>query len=200
MKKLSLLFLLSFLFVQSASVIFAKEDAMAKDVFAVIHSRKSVRNFTGEAVSKADLETIVRAGMAAPTAANKQPWSFVIVTKRSQLDDLAAALPHAKMLAKAGAAIIVCALPNEAINANKDFAVIDASLASENILLAVEGLGLGAVWTAAYPDPDRAKAVRDALKIPADIIPLNVIPIGHPTGEDKPKDKYKKEKIHWENW
>jgi nitroreductase len=192
--------MICFVLIQSVTVIAAKEASMPKDIFGVIHSRKSVRNFTGEAVSKNDLESIVRAGMAAPSAVNRQPWSFVIVTKRELLDELAAILPYAKMLTKAGAAIIVCAAPNEAFNANKDFAVIDASLASENILLAVEGLGLGAVWTAVYPDQDRIKVVSDILKIPADIIPLNVIPIGHPTGEDKPKDKYKKEKIHWDNW
>jgi nitroreductase len=78
--------------------------------------------------------------------------------------------------------------------------VIDCSLAGENILLAVESLGLGALWTAAYPDKDRMDTIRKILKIPDDIIPLNVIPIGHPTGEDKPKDKFNPENIHWEKW
>jgi nitroreductase len=143
---------------------------------------------------------MLKAGMAAPTAVNMQPWAFVVVTERKKLDELADGLPHAKMLLKAGAAIIVCAEPKAAFNKSTEFAIIDASLASENILLAAEALGLGAVWTAAYPDEDRAKFVRNVLKIPSDIIPLNVIPVGHPTGEDKPKDKYKKEKIHWEKW
>ena len=179
---------------------FAKEDQKMSDTLAVIHSRKSVRNFTGEAVSKADLDKIVRAGMAAPTAANKQPWFFVIVTERKILDELGAGLPYAKMLSKAGAAIIVCAKPDSSLNGSTEFAMIDASCASENVLIAVEAMGLGAVWTAAYPDQNRMKHVRDVLKIPGDVIPLNVIPIGHPTGVDMPKDKYKKEKIHWEQW
>jgi len=183
----------------AVSAVFAGENNV-KDTFSVIHSRKSVRNFTGEAVSKADLDKIIRAGMAAPTAVNKQPWQFVIVTDRKQLDKLAEGLPYAKMLSKAGAAIIVCTEPKAAFNGSSDFAIIDASLASENILLAIEALGLGGVFTACYPDPDRMKNVRSVLKIPEDIIPLNVIPVGHPTGEDKPKDKYKKEKMHWEKW
>jgi nitroreductase len=178
----------------------AQEGAGVSDTLKVIHQRKSVRHFTGAQVSKADLETIVRAGMAAPTAVNMQPWSFVIVSERKKLDELAAVLPYAKMLGKAGAAIIVCAEPKKAFEQKEEFAVIDASLASENILLAIEALGLGGLWTAAYPDSERVKAVRDLLKIPNDIIPLNVIPVGVPTGEDKPKDKYKKEKIHWEKW
>ena len=184
----------------TAVCMFLSGAAAAKDAFEVIHSRKSVRNFTGGAVSRANLEKIVRAGMAAPTAVNMQPWSFVIVSDRKKLDEISAGLPYAKMLSKAGAAIIVCAEPQKAFERSVEFAVIDASLAGENILLAIEALGLGGVWTAAYPDKDRMNAVRDALGIPPDVIPLNVIPVGVPTGADKPKDKYKKEKIHWEKW
>jgi nitroreductase len=200
MKKI-MVFVMSCVFaIQSAAMIGAVEVQKMNATLDVIHSRKSVRNFTGEPVSKADLEKIVKAGMAAPSAVNMQPWSFVIVNERKKLDELAAGLPYAKMLTKAGAAIIVCTDSKAAANGSQDFAIIDASLAGENILLAVEAMGLGAVWTAAYPDQDRMKLVRKVLKIPEDIIPLNVIPIGHPTGEDKPKDKYKKEKIHWEQW
>lgn len=171
-----------------------------KDTFSVIHSRKSVRNFTGAAVSKADLDKVIRAGMAAPTAVNMQPWSFVIVTGRKTLDDLASGLPYAPMLFKAGAAIVVCTDPEKAYETSKDLAVIDASLAGENILLAIEALGLGGVWTAAYPYADRMGHVRAVLGIPEDVIPLNVIPVGVPAGADKPKNKYQAGKIHWECW
>jgi nitroreductase len=82
----------------------------------------------------------------------------------------------------------------------KEYAVIDSTLASQNILLAAEALGLGALWTAAYPYPERMDPVRRILHIPEGIIPLNVIPIGHPTGEDVPKDKFKQNKIHTEKW
>ncbi len=170
------------------------------DALTVIHSRKSVRNFTGEPVNREMLEKIVRAGMAAPTAVNMQPWSFVIVTDRKTLDTLRDGLPYAKMLGKAGAAIVVCAIPEKAFEKKTEFAVIDSTCAGENILLATEALGLGAVWTAAYPYQDRMDVVRKALDIPADIIPLNVIPVGHPTGTDQPKNKFKAENIHWEKW
>ena len=183
-----------------SGLVYAKEDATMKDTFSVIHARKSVRNFTGAPVNKADLEKILKAGMAAPTAVNMQPWSFVVITERKILDDLAAGLPYAKMLTKAGAAIIVCTESDKAYEKSKDMAIIDASLAGENILLAIEALDLGGVWTAAYPYPDRVKHVKTVLKIPEEVIPLNVIAIGVPVGQDKPKDKYKKEKIHWEKW
>lgn len=179
---------------------FAEKEKKMSDALTVIHSRKSVRNFTGQAVSRDLLDKIVRAGMAAPTAVNMQPWSFIVVTYRPMLDKLNDGLPYAKMLGKAGAAIIVCAIPEKAYGGFKEFAVIDSTLAGENILLAAEALGLGAVWTAVYPDEDRMNVVRKVLDIPANIIPLNVIPIGYPAGTDKPKNKYKPENVHWEKW
>jgi nitroreductase len=197
MKRIVISFIMCLLL---AGSVYAAEDVMGKDVFSVIHSRKSVRHFTGAQVSKADLEKIVKAGMAAPTAGNKQPWSFIVITERKTLDDLAAGLMNARMLSKAGAAIVVCTEQEKANGKLRDLAITDAALAGQNILLAVEALGLGGVWTAANPYEDRVKVVKSILKIPADVIPLNVIAIGYPTGEDQPKNKYKKENVHWERW
>jgi nitroreductase len=179
---------------------FAEKEKKMSNAITVIHSRKSVRNFTGQTVSRALLDKIVRAGMAAPSAVNRQPWSFVVVTDRKMLDMLNDELPYAKMLGKAGAAIVVCAIPDKAYDGSREFAVIDSTLAGENILLAAEALGLGAVWTAAYPYEDRMGVVRKILGIPGNIIPLNVIPIGYSAGTDKPKNKYKPENVHWERW
>jgi nitroreductase len=176
------------------------ESKLAPDAFTVIHSRKSVRNYTGEKVAKDDLVKIVRAGMAAPSAVNMQPWSFVIVTDRSQMDALAAGLPYAKMLDKAGAAIVVCALSTKAFQNKLEYAILDASCASENILLAAEALGLGAVWTAVYPEQDRENLVRKVLGIPENVLPFCVIPVGRPTGVDMHQDKFDPENIHWGKW
>ena len=74
----------------------------------IILQRKSVRNFTDEKVSKEQLETLVKAGMAAPTAVNKQAWAFIAINEREVLNQLGDALPYAKMAKKASAAIIVC--------------------------------------------------------------------------------------------
>jgi nitroreductase len=170
------------------------------DALSVIHNRKSVRSFTGQSVSKDALDEIIRAGMAAPSAVNMQPWAFVVVTSWKTLDTLAAELPYAKMIDKAGASIIVCAIPEKAYEKSLELAVIDSTCASENILLAAAALELGAVWTAAHPYRDRMDIARKVLNIPKDIIPLNVIPVGHPTGTDKAQNKCKPENIHWEKW
>ena len=167
----------------------------------VIHNRKSVRNFTDEPVTKEQLETIIKAGMAAPTARNLQPWAFVVVTEKEKLDALADALPYAKMLKEAQAAIIVCGdMQKAATDVDSAYWVQDCSAATQNILLAVESMGLGAVWTAAYPYSERMNPVIEILNLPEHIRPLNVIPVGVPTGEDKPKDKWKPERLHWEKW
>jgi nitroreductase len=170
------------------------------DTLTIIHRRKSVRHFTGEPVSAEALETLLQAGMAAPSAVNCQPWEFLTVTDRSMLHRLGDELPFAKMLFAAWAAVVVCGRPELAHNRMTEYAVIDAALAAENILLAAEAIGLGAVWTAAYPYPERMQTVRAALGIPASVIPLCVIPVGHPTGEDQPKHKFKPERIHRERW
>jgi nitroreductase len=174
----------------------SKKDA----TLSVIHSRKSVRNFISDKiVPRETLDTIVRAGMAAASAVNLQPWQFVVIDDRTVMDSLAAGLPYAKMLYHASAAIIVCG--DSTVKAGEfAFWEHDCSLASGNILLAVEAMGLGAVWTAVHPDAARVSTVRNLLHLPENIIPLNVIPIGYPTGQDKPKDKYNSNKIHWNKY
>ncbi|PIV00563.1 nitroreductase family protein [Candidatus Shapirobacteria bacterium CG03_land_8_20_14_0_80_40_19] len=173
---------------------------MSKDFLETILTRHSVRHFTGEPVSGDDLKKVLKAGMSAPSAVNTQPWAFIVVTKKKLLDLLCESLSYAKMLDKAGAAVIVCGVPDKDKDYASKFWVMDCSAATENILLAVHGLGLGAVWTAVYPDEEKIKAVREILKIPSEIIPLNVIPIGVPVGDERPKDKFKKENIHREIW
>ncbi|MGM0551921.1 MAG: flavin reductase [Bacteroidota bacterium] len=165
----------------------------------VIHNRKSVRHFTNQAVSEDQIETLLKAGMAAPTAANRQPWAFHVVTQRETLDLLAEKLPYAKMLSQVETAIVVCGDMEKAGNLKEEgYWSQDCSAASENILLAAESMGLGAVWTAAYPYADRINVVKTALKLPENHVPLNVIPIGYPTGKDKPKDKWKPENVFWQ--
>jgi nitroreductase len=180
--------------------------------FNNIITRHSVRDFTGEAVKKEDIISLLKAGMSAPSAVNRQPWSFVVVEKKETLEALSAGLRYAKMLPKSGAAIVVCGLPDKSKIVNLaakvvsglslgDYWITDCSAASENILLAAHALGLGAVWTAVFPNEESIEAVRKILDIPNDVIPLNVIPIGVPANLNiPPLDKFKEKNIHWEKW
>ena len=168
------------------------------ETLEVIHNRKSVRHFTNQPVSKEQIETLLKAGMAAPTAVNRQPWVFYVVTQREILDSLSQQLPYAKMLSQVQTAIVVCGDMEKAGNLKeKGYWVQDCAAATENILLAAESIGLGAVWTASYPYDDRTEVVIKALNLPVNHVPLNVIPVGYPTGQDLPKNKWKPENIIW---
>jgi nitroreductase len=167
----------------------------------VIHSRKSVRHYINRQVNKDDLLTLVKAGMAAPTAMDRRPWAFVIVTDKAKLEELVAGLPYTKMLTSAGAGIVVCGVLEKALpGEGQEFWMQDCSAATENILLAAESMGLGAVWTGVYPSQGKVDHIRKVLGIPESMIPLNVIPVGYPVGDEKPKDKFDPANVHWEKW
>jgi nitroreductase len=168
----------------------------AEVVLENIANRKSVRDYIeGKQVEPEKIEKLLRAGMAAPTGKNTQPWEFIVISERITLDSLAANLPYAKMLQKAALAIIVCADTTKS-----EYWFVDCSAATENILLAAEAMDLGAVWTASYPYANRMNAVKKVTQHPDNIQSLCVIPIGYPSMKESPKDKWNPEKIHKEKW
>lgn len=161
-----------------------------------IATRTSIRDYEARPVEKEKVEKMLRAAMAAPTAMNKQPWHFVVVEQRSVLDSLADANPNAKMLLKAPLAIVVCGDMDKVIEGGgRDFWIQDASAATENLLLAAHAMGLGAVWTGAYPSEERSKAISATLSLPDNLVPLNMVVIGYPAEHPQPKDKFKEENI-----
>ena len=167
----------------------------------VIFSRKSVRRYIRQVVSEQILDLLLKAAMAAPSGRNQQPWAFIAVRDQGVLNKLAEGLPYAKMLPEAGSCIVVCgySVP-PARSGGKDLWEQDCAAATENILLAAESLGLGAVWTAVHPYHDRQEYVRSILEIPSYVYPFSLIPIGYPIGEEQPKEKYDPGKVHWEKW
>ena len=178
-----------------------KSDIYKNAALENIATRTSVRSYLDKPVDAAIVEQLLRAGMAAPTAVNRQPWHFVVVNDKAQLKELAKANPHAGMLMKAPLAIVVCGDMKKALDGEaREFWVQDCSAATENILLAANALGLGAVWTGTYPDLKRCEAVSAVLNLPKHIVPLNTIVIGYPDGENKPKDKWKPENISYNTY
>lgn len=174
---------------------FAQEQQSALDN---IFARKSVRSYTDEPLSPEQVETILKAAMAAPSGMNMQPWRFVVVTDQKVKDKLAVGFN--KMIAKAPVVIIVCGKTTNKLGAPNKNWTADCAASTENLLLAVEALGLGAVWTACYPYEDRMNPTIEALGLPENISPYCIVPIGHPAGNDKPKDKWNPENIHYEKW
>ena len=190
MKKLFVLFL-----VLSASALTLSAQT-ENEAIKNIMTRTSVRQFTDQAVSKADIETLLRAGMAAPTAVNKQPWHFVAVTDKAKLKELSGG--RGRMLEQCALAIVVCGDMTKALpGKGQAYWIQDCSAATENILLAAHALGLGAVWTGVYPMDERVAAVSAAVKLPETIVPICVIVIGHPAEQPAPKDKWKPENVSY---
>lgn len=166
-----------------------------------IMTRVSVRAYTADKVSETQIEKMLRAGMAAPSAVNKQPWHFIVVTEKVQLDALAEVTPNAKMAAAAPLAIVVCGDMSKTLEGEaRDFWIQDCSAATQNILLEAHALGLGAVWTGTWPALERCAAVAQVLDIPEGIVPFATIVIGHPAGENKPKDKWNPRNVSWEKY
>lgn len=163
-----------------------------------IATRTSVRDYEARPVEKEKIEKMLRAAMAAPTAMNKQPWHFVIVDQRNVLDALAGTNPYAKMLKKAPLAIVVCGNTDKMIEGGgRDFWIQDASAATENLLLAAHAMGLGAVWTGAYPSEERCISISKVLSLSDNLIPLNMIVVGYPAEHPQPKQKFKEENISY---
>lgn len=174
-----------------------------------IFSRKSVRSYTDRPVTQEQIETLLRAAMSAPTGMNVQPWRFVVVQDQAVKDALAG--PRGGMIAQAPVVFVVCgqttisrapagqpdAAPVEVENGNW---TADCAAATENLLIAAEAIGLGAVWTASYPYEDRMGTARAALGLPDNVSPYCVVPVGYPAGDDQPKDKWKPDNIHYDRW
>ena len=194
------MFLSASLLAASSSCVAATQADDANAVLSNIATRASVRQFTNQPIDKSTLESLVRAGMAAPSAVNKQPWAFVVITERSVLDSLQNVHPYAN-LKTATAAIVVCGDTEKALQGYaREYWIQDCSAATQNILLAAHALGLGAVWCGVHPDPKRVSEVSRVLRLPESIIPLNIITMGYPASQPQPKDKWKPENIHYQHW
>jgi len=161
-----------------------------------ILARRSIRRYTGEPVEREDIQKILEAAMAAPSSRDRKPWHFVVVTGRETLDRLAEEHPYGKMLAEAGAAIAVCG----DTNISPDYWVQDCSASTENILIAVAALGLGAVWLGCHPRKERVDAIRKVLNIPAEMGVLSLISIGIPAEKKDPRSQYDEGRVHREKW
>lgn len=163
-----------------------------------IMQRRSIRKYTDEMVSSDDVEKILRAAMHAPSAANQQPWEFVVITDRKMLDEIPAIHPYAKMTETAPMGIVVCGdVSKEKV---KGFWPQDCSAATQNILLAAQDLGLGAVWVGIYPAEERIVGFRRLLNLPENIVPFSLIPIGHPDETKTQVDRFDEERIHYNGW
>lgn len=162
----------------------------------VLLKRRSVRKFTEEPVSEEMIEELLHAAMSGPSACNKMPWDFYVVTNEEKLEELKSASKFSKYSSKL--AIIVCGNLSRALPMQMaDYWIQDCSAATENILLRVTDLGLGAVWCGIHPQKRAEERVRNILNMSEKEIPLNIIFIGHPAEEPEARDQYEESYVHY---
>ena len=160
------------------------------DAFEAIRKRRSVREYTGDAIPREDLEQIVDAGRLAPTGWNRQPWDFIVITDKEMIQKLKIV---AQWMDKAGAIIALVLDPSSR------WWLEDGSAAIENILIASTALGYGSCWLEGYTLP-REEEFKKLLGVPKDKRLLTLIPIGVPVEWPTVEKKPLEEVIHWERY
>ncbi len=199
------------LILAAALVVVVVKSAMTKeeqtttktmDTIEAIMTRSSVRSYTDQKVEQEKIETMLKAGMAAPTAVNRQPWRFVVVDDKDILNQFPEYVKGAGMAPKAPLAIVACGVPSESVAGDlSQFWIQDLSAATENILLAAHAMGLGAVWCGVYPDVNgRVEGIQKLVNLPSEIVPLSIIVIGYPDSEPHVKDKWMESKVFYNQY
>ncbi|MFC2079638.1 nitroreductase family protein [Candidatus Bipolaricaulota bacterium] len=166
---------------------------MHADVLQFITRRRSIRKFTGAPVDRELLLTALQAAMAAPSANNAQPWSFLVVTEPANVKAICCTHPYAAFGEKAGAVILPFGKREGYTWFDQDMAA-----ATENLLLAVANLGLGATWCGM---PEKLQSgVRSVVALPEDLFFFALIPIGVPAEEKESRSQYDEARVHWESY
>jgi nitroreductase len=168
------------------------------DAMDAILSRRSIRKYTKQSVPDQLIKELLEAAMNAPSAGNEQPWHFIVINDRGILDEIPKYHPYSQMIREAYVAIVICC--DLQLDKQDGLWVQDCAAATENLLLAVQAKGLGAVWLGVYPREERVTGLRKLLSIPEQVIPFSLIPIGYPA-EHKPRaDRYDSSRIHDNRW
>jgi nitroreductase len=163
-----------------------------------ITKRRSIRTYTQDPIPEELITQLLEAAMSAPSAQNERPWHFIVITEKKTLAALPDVSLYAKMTANAPLAILVCGDLEREIA--QGFWVQDCAAATENLLIAVEALHLGAVWLGIYPREARVDFLRDLLHIPQHIVPFALIPIGYPAETKETPSRYDASRVHYNTW
>ena len=149
------------------------------------------------------LHQLLEAAMSGPSCVNAQDWSFVVVTDPEKLAQMADANGRpAQPLRKAAAGILVCGDLDRAFRFAKDYWVIDGAIAAQNICLAAQELGLGAVWLGTWPQMDRVETQKKLFALPETIVPHSIIALGYPEADiTAPRaSRYEADRVHFNQW
>ncbi len=162
----------------------------------LMKQRRTVRQYTDQAVSDEQVRVLLEAAMAAPSGSNLQPWRFAVVRRQDLRQALSEIQPWAYMAAKAPVVIAVCS--DQTVSPRHWLE--DAAIATENILLQATAMGLGACWIACYPDEDRQSKARQILNVPEALGILCLVAVGYPASTPPPRTQYDESKVWYEQF
>ncbi len=169
------------------------------DVFEAIRMRRSIRKYKPRPVEKEKLERVLEAGRLAPSAVNRQPWHFIVVTDPSVREALRASYGQ-DWFVNAPVIIAACADTDSAWvrRDGEPYWKVDVAIAFQNMILCATEEGLGTCWIAAFNED----AARKALKIPEKVRIVALTPLGYPdeTKGEVTDRKPLKEIVHYEHW
>lgn len=160
-------------------------------VLEAIYSRRSVRHYTDEPVSKELIYEIIQAGTWAPSGLNNQPWRFAIVQDPEKREALARLTRYGEIIRRAPVVIAVFVDREAMYHEVKDHQAMGACL--QNMLLAAHALGLGAVWLGEILK--NAEAVRKVLELPENLELMAVVALGHPQRRDQTSSRKPLEEV-----
>jgi nitroreductase len=167
------------------------------EALQAILTRRSVRKYAGKPVGDETVKTLLEAAMSAPSAHNKQPWHFIIIRDRATLTKIPEYHQYSKMLESAALAVVIC---GDSKVQETDFWIEDCSAATENMLIAANALGLGAVWLGVHPSRQLMEDTRKLLGIPGHVNPLCIVSLGYPSEQKTPRQNYNSERVHADKW
>ena len=170
------------------------------DALEAVFTRRSVRQYTDEPVSDQAIETILRAAMQSPSAANMQPWHFVVINDRRLIDRIPDFHPYSSFLREAPVAIVVCGDLERDRLLDASYWVQGCSAATQNLLLAAHAIGLGSVWLGVYPRRERIEGLHRLLQLPDNLVPLNIVSLGHPAEPPAQVDRFDPSRVSRNIW
>lgn len=168
------------------------------ETMETIKRRRSIRKYTSQPVDEDDLIPLIRAAMYAPSAGNQQPWEFIIIDDNDLLEEFAIKHSNAHMLSETPAAVLICADLSRL--KHDKFWVQDCAAACQNFLLAAHDRGLATCWVGVYPRENRVSDIRKMLKLPDQIVPFSLIPVGKPDETLPVPDRFDSSRIHKNSW
>jgi nitroreductase len=169
-------------------------------LLSLLFGRRSIRSYQDRDVPETTVNDLLCAAMAAPSAACKDPWRFIVVRNRESLAAIAQALPNGKMMESAAVGIVVCGDLDAAHGGEISYLLQDCSAAIQNLLLAAQGLGLGACWLGVHPRQPRIDALTRLFALPDRIFPVAGIALGWPAEEKPARTRFSAAYVHTETW